>query len=106
MNSYVDTCLYIECRVQEATCSGGRWWGRASSRPRQSPLTGATTRPWACSRGELWLVESRSRDRCAPLSLARVSSDLALARDPAYRQLVEEFAANRGNFETEFAHAW
>ena len=38
--------------------------------------------------------------------MARVSSDLALARDPAYRQLVEEFAANRGNFETEFAHAW
>ena len=31
---------------------------------------------------------------------------LALALDPAYRQLVEEFAANRGNFETEFAHAW
>ena len=47
-------------------------------------------------------------DSChvTPVFVPHVPSDLALARDPAYRQLVEEFAANRGNFETEFAHAW
>jgi len=107
------------CSIWDGTCGGDGKGPNTVTSGFEGPWTNTPTQwgndffkglledKWEKYQGQGGHVQWRTTDRAsARKDTMRLTSDMALLEDPAYKAMVDLFASDQGALDNAFAHAW